>query len=156
MSYLIDGHNLIPHIPGMHLSDLDDEQKLIDLLQQFARVKRRRVEVFFDQAPAGQSGTRSFGAVKAHFVRQGTTADAAILARLRTLGKTAPNWKVVSSDHAVQNGAHQSGAEVISSSAFSSLLQAALTTAKDTPQPEKPMTEDELDQWLVLFDRGKH
>ena len=30
MPYIIDGHNLIPKIPGIDLQDLDDEQKLID------------------------------------------------------------------------------------------------------------------------------
>ena len=50
MPYLIDGHNLIPKIPGLSLEMLDDEDRLIELLQEFARVRRQRIEVFFDQA----------------------------------------------------------------------------------------------------------
>ena len=41
MGYLIDGHNLIPKIPGMSLRMEDDEQELIQLLQDFSRYKRK-------------------------------------------------------------------------------------------------------------------
>jgi len=78
MSILIDGHNLIPHLPGINLSDIDDEEQLINWLQSYCRLRRRKVTVFFDQAPAGFSGERDYGAVKAYFVRQGSTADDAI------------------------------------------------------------------------------
>ena len=30
--YVVDGHNLVPKVPGMSLSDPDDETKLISLL----------------------------------------------------------------------------------------------------------------------------
>ena len=71
MPYLVDGHNLIPNIPGITLKDLDDESDLIGLLERFASRERTRVEVFFDQAPPSRAGSRSFARVKAHFIRQG-------------------------------------------------------------------------------------
>src|SRR4026207_107874 len=97
MPYLIDGHNLIPKL-GLRLDSMDDEMELIPFLQEFCRRERKQVDVYFDGAPPAQAGTRKLGAVTAHFVRLGTTADDAIRTRLKTLGKSAKNWVVVSSD----------------------------------------------------------
>src|ERR671919_2983230 len=104
MPYLIDGHNLIPKL-GLRLDSVDDEMELISILQEFCRLERRQVEVFFDGAPAPQAGTRKLGAVTAHFVRLGDTADNAIRNRLKNLGKGSKNWTVVSSDRQVQTEA---------------------------------------------------
>ena len=76
---LIDGHNLIPKIRGLSLSDENDEEKLIQILQDYCRIKRKTVEVYFDGAPMDHAGTRNFGNVKAHFIRKGTTADDMII-----------------------------------------------------------------------------
>jgi len=46
MEWIIDGHNLIPHVRGLSLADLDDEQALIELLIQFCRLKHDRAVVF--------------------------------------------------------------------------------------------------------------
>ena len=91
MPYLIDGHNLVPHIPGINLSDLDDEIALIQILQKFANKSRSKVEVYFDHAQSTQARTQNHGLVKAVFVRQTSTADDAIKARLSQLGKGAKN-----------------------------------------------------------------
>ncbi len=105
MPYLIDGHNLIPKIPGLSLQAEDDEQQLITLLLEFCRLQRKQVEVYFDNAPPGGVRARNFGNVIARFVRQGSTADQAIRQRLERLGRAARNWTVVSSDLAVQTEA---------------------------------------------------
>jgi uncharacterized protein len=115
MPYLIDGHNLIAKTPGLSLQAFDDENQLIELLQDFCRTRRKPVEVYFDNAPVGQAAVRRFGQVTAHFVRQGSTADAAIHRRLVRLGKSAGNWTVVSSDRAVQTAARLAHAQVLSS-----------------------------------------
>ncbi len=96
MPYLVDGHNLIPYVPGINLTDPDDEDKLIDLLIDFCRVRRQKVEVFFDQAAPGRAGRSSRGALTIFFVAANLTADEAIYRRLQKLGKDARNWKVVS------------------------------------------------------------
>ena len=44
MPYIIDGHNLIPHV-GLRLNALDDEMALVEMLREFCRVKKKRVEV---------------------------------------------------------------------------------------------------------------
>lgn len=148
MPYLIDGHNLIPHVRGLSLRQADDEERLLARLQAFCRRARvRQMEVFFDQAPPGMSGTRRYGLVTAHFVRQGSTADAAIRRRLRQLGRAARNWTVVTSDREVQAAARAVHAKVLSSHAFAAQLDAAPTTDVD----EKPAPGDDLDTWLRLF-----
>lgn len=131
MQYLIDGHNLVPHVPGLSLSALDDEQQLIELLQDYCRVGRNKVEVYFDNAPPGHSGRRAYGAVIAHYVRQGSSADAAIRSRLTRLGKSAANWGVVSSDHQVQAGARAARARVIPSPDFARMMMAAPDRVKN-------------------------
>jgi predicted RNA-binding protein with PIN domain len=152
MPYLIDGHNLIPKVPGMSLEEIDDEDLLVASLQVFCRVRRQKVEVFFDQAPPTRGGKRSAGSVVVHSVRQGKTADQAILERLEHLDKAAKNWTVVSSDRQVRAGARALGASLLSSEEFAALLMAAHRAAqadqKENPAPPGP---DELDEWLRLF-----
>jgi hypothetical protein len=152
MPYLIDGHNLIPKIPGLSLRAIDDEQQLIALLQEYCRQKRKNVEVYFDNAPAGAVGQRSYGAVLARFVRQGTTADSAISARLQRLGRSARNWNVVSSDHAVQNAARAVSAQVISSENFAAqLIDVYVAKAKDGDSADVSLSQADMDEWLALF-----
>jgi predicted RNA-binding protein with PIN domain len=153
MPYLIDGHNLIPKIPGIHLRDLDDEERLIQMLQEYCRIRRRQVEVYFDNAPVGQVAVRKYGAVKAYFVRQGRTADCAIQDRLLRLGKAAQNWTVVSSDRAVQASARSCHAAVVSSDEFAREITAVQENASlDLGQQDEPeIGPGELDDWLSLF-----
>ncbi len=139
----------------MSLRAIDDEEQLIELLQVFQRVRRVKVEVFFDKAPAGQARTHRYGNVTAHFIRQGLPADEAILQRLHRLGKDARNWSVVSSDRHIQTQAHGLQAQVISSEDFSTRLAEAL---RQTPGPaggESKLGESEVEEWLKIFKSRK-
>jgi predicted RNA-binding protein with PIN domain len=154
MPYLIDGHNLIPKL-GLRLDSVDDEMELIAILQEFCRIERRQVEVFFDGAPATQAGTRKLGAVTTHFVRTESTADAAIRSRLKRLGRSAKNWTVVSSDRQVQAEARAVHAEVISSDAFAAMTRQARDSVPK-PNSEKSLSPNEVDEWLKLFENRSH
>jgi uncharacterized protein len=149
MPYLIDGHNLIPKL-GLRLDSFDDELELIAILQEFCRLERRQVDVYFDGAPTPHAGTRKFGVVTAHFVPLGKSADEAIQARLKKMGKSARNWSVVTSDRRVQAEARATGAEIISSDAFTRTLKQARASAPK-PSEHKKMSEHEIDEWLKLF-----
>jgi predicted RNA-binding protein with PIN domain len=153
MPYLIDGHNLIPKVPGMSLRVIDDEDRLIAALQVFYRVRRQGVEVFFDQAPPTRGGRKTSGSVVVHYVRQGKTADQAILDRLQQLGKAARNWTVVTSDRQVRAGAHEHGASLLTSEEFSAQLQAAHQVAQTIQKenPDSAPSPDEVEEWLRLF-----
>jgi predicted RNA-binding protein with PIN domain len=153
MPYLIDGHNLIPKIPGLMLEDIDDEDQLLDLLIKFCQHQGKQAEVFFDNAPPGGVRAHNYGMVVARFVRQGTTADEAIRGRLARLGRVARNWTVVSSDQEIQAEARVVKAHYISSEAFAlQLLQTMDETRKDkSGDGETIMDSNELDGWLELF-----
>lgn len=154
MPYLVDGHNLIPKL-GLRLDSVDDEMELIAILQEFCRLERQQVEVYFDGAPTPHAGTRELGAVTAHFVPQGTTADNAIRKRLKRMGKSAKNWTVVSSDRQVQTEARAVQANVISSDVFAKQLKQARDSAPK-PLDDQKLSKQEVDDWLRLFKEGKN
>ena len=153
MPYLIDGHNLIPHIPGITLKDLEDEIALIGQLKDFAARERTRVEVFFDQAPPSQAGSRTFGLVKAHFIRQGMTADQAIISRLSKIGGDAKNWTVVTSDREILVEARSIHSKTLSSRDFARvLLGGGSNSPSNESAGEKPdATGEDVDFWLDQF-----
>ena len=115
MPIIIDGHNLIPKINGINLSDLDDEMALIEILINYANIHRKKIEVYFDDGAIGCEGSQQFGRVIAFFVRSNITADQAIINRLKNINDSAHNWIVVSSDRWIQKNARQIGAKIISS-----------------------------------------
>jgi predicted RNA-binding protein with PIN domain len=155
MPYIIDGHNLIPKIPGLRLDDPDDEQKLISLLQDFCRLSGKQVDVYFDLASPGGAGRRSLGRVAVFFVRAGSTADEAIRVRLSKMGRSARNYTVVSSDQGVQTSARHSGARSMESGQFSALLQSTLAKAGSKDRSEASLTATEIEEWLKFFQEKK-
>jgi uncharacterized protein len=154
MSYLIDGHNLIPKIPGLNLRQINDEDALIEKLQAFCRAQQKNVVVYFDGAPAGFQGKQNYGRLTAVFVRQGRTADDAIKSRLRQLGKAAKNWQVVTSDRQIIAEARMVGAKVISSSDFArDLANKSQISAKNNGNDDIKLSSDEIDEWMDLFSK---
>lgn len=155
MPYLIDGHNLIPKL-GLRLDSIDDELDLLVKLQEFCRLRRTQVEVYFDGALPGNPTTRKAGMVTAHFVRKGSSADAAIEARLIRLKKTAKNWTVISSDRRVQRAAGAAQARAMSSDEFAREMSAAQTRGKTKSDNETGLSPDQVEEWLRFFEkRGK-
>ncbi len=148
--YLIDGHNLIPKIKGMSLAMEDKEIQLIDLLQVFARLKRKKIEVYFDQAPPGYAGLRKYGSITAHFVQQGSTADTAIINRVRKMGKQANQVIVISSDHQVQNEVRACSAKVKTCEEFNRDLEQMdnkpAGSTKPDPDRQSPSEIAEFEQ----------
>ena len=153
MPYIIDGHNLIPHIPDLKLSDLDDEERLIQILQRFANQRRSKIEVFFDRAPAASARMEKHGLVVAYFVHQGTTADNAIKARLSKLGPRAKNWTIVSSDREVLSEARSSQAKINQSAEFAHLLIEKSQKPQSLPDknPDPEVAPGDVDYWLDQF-----
>ena len=154
MPYIIDGHNLIPKL-GLRLNAVDDEMELVAILQEYSRLERKQVEVYFDGAPAHHAGTRKLGTVTAHFVPLGTTADEAIRKRLKKMGKSAKNWTVVSSDRQVQTETRAVQAGIISSDIFARQLKQARTTAPK-PTDNRKLSNQEVDDWMKVFEQRNH
>jgi uncharacterized protein len=153
MPFIIDGHNLIPKIPGINLEDLDDEQKLIDLLQEYARINQDNLEVYFDRAPVGQAKSTQKGRVKVIFVTEKTIADERIIKRIRMLGNAASGWVVVTSDRRIQADAKESRARSMSSEEFAQKLARTLEKGQNKRSPDKAMSDVEMESWIKLFNQ---
>lgn len=150
MITIIDGHNLIPHVRGLALADLDDEMRLVDLLQTYARARRAQVLVFFDKAPPGFAGTRNFGTVRAVFVPAGRTADSAMVDHLRKMSKNQRQQaRLVTSDRQVQAEARALGMAVIGSDQFAPELAGLPEPAPPPPADAKPAGQ--LEDWYKVF-----
>jgi uncharacterized protein len=156
MPYIIDGHNLIPRIPGLDLASINDEVQLIELVQEFCRLRRKQAEIYFDNAPPGQPKARHYGQVLARFVRAGQTADDAIRLRLHRLGAEARNWTVVSSDLQVQHAVRAARAQSVSSEVFARLLGDTLHQGESSSglESKSSLGDGEVQEWLDLFSSG--
>ena len=135
MHYIIDGHNLIPKIPGLKLSDPEDEKKLIDLLIPFLRLTRSRARVFFDRATDGQS------------------ADSAIIAHIHKLAGEARNHSLVSSDRMIQAAARARYVPIIRSEDFADMLIEKLEEDPERTQAFEGLTVGEVEEWEALFNQ---
>lgn len=154
MTYLVDGHNLIPKVPGLNLSQLDDEQELISQLRIYCDVKRCQMEVFFDAGKVGMEHRYNLNRLQVHFVRPPSRADDAILMRLLSAGRAARNFTVVTSDRQVQERSRRSGAHVISSSNFARSLSTTLQSALANHPPNSSVKVDDISYWEDQFSKN--
>ncbi|MBE9524090.1 MAG: NYN domain-containing protein [Chloroflexi bacterium] len=152
MPYIIDGHNLIPKTSDLSLTTIDDEIQLIEQLQRFCRKSNKRIEVYFDNAPPGQASKQNHGRVRAYFVSQGRTADEAIRIRLRDLGRSAQTWTVVSSDREVIAAVREARAISMRSEDFAKRLSESLSRGQAAPNEDAPLSDNEIEAWLRLFE----
>lgn len=154
---IIDGHNLVPKIPGLHLKDEDDEARLIEVVQEYCRLARRQAELYFDGSPEPRLSGRKNGLVHVHYIKLGYSADDAIIQFVRDLGSDKDNYTVVSSDHRIQNAALAAGCKMMSSDAFSRVMSTTFSSETAVQQRrEKPPSSGEVDEWLDLFDQNKN
>lgn len=153
MPFIIDGHNLIPRVPGLSLDQIDDEDKLIQLLQDFARKVNKNIEVYFDNAPPGTVRKEKFGRVIAHFISESSTADAAIKNKLKSMGKAAKNWTLVSADMEILAEARSRQVRSMDPDEFVSsylIEQGAVEESLET-SPDVHISGDEINEWLDIF-----
>ncbi len=163
MEYYIDGHNLIPKLQGIRLSDDQDEQALLERLQEYSRISRRRLTVFFDKAPDNQTRNSSYGTLRVVYVTHNTKADEEIIARVNKAGKTrASEITVVSSDQHVQWQCRQAGAQTMVSEKFASEMNRSFSgtsnPVKHSKQPlriEAKLSTQEVDELLKIFNERK-
>lgn len=152
MAYIIDGHNLIAHMPDISLDDPDDEAKLVMRLKQYMMRRGKRCTVIFDQGlPGGVDTLRTNSSVEVVFAPNHTTADRVIIERIRSQ-RDPHHWQVVTSDKAIADAARAQGLTVIGAVEFAAMLAAA--SAPDTPDDEDPnprMSPDEIRYWLRQF-----
>jgi predicted RNA-binding protein with PIN domain len=154
--FVVDGHNLIPKIPGLSLQDAEDENALIERLNEFCRLSRSHVDVFFDGAPSSEKMPGKSGVVKVHFIKKGFSADDAIIEFTRRNQRPESPLVIISSDHRIQNAIKGTGAASLTSEAFSMEMQRVFSSpAAAQAQKEKRLTENEVKQWLDEFERNQ-
>ncbi len=158
MHYLIDGHNLIPKLPGLSLVVIDDELRLVELLQEYCRRSRNKVEVYFDNAPLEQAGTRKVRHCECTFLSLRDvppTMPSAL--RLGNLGRAGRGWIVVSSDHRVQAEARAVHAQAVPSEKFSRELLAVLGSSAEAEKPsDAALNPEEVAAWMGIFAGHSH
>jgi len=156
MHWLVDGHNLIGQMPNLHLSDPDDEEKLVDYLRRYRARTGHRLTVIFDAGQTYQPAkTRKSGGVTVQFAPYGQTADRLIMRRLRRL-KNPQGTMLVSSDRAVQQVARQFNVRVVEAREFARQLldlSAANQAAEAGSQADVRLSADEVEEWLDIFNR---
>lgn len=152
MPYLIDGHNLIAHLPNLRLSDPDDEANLARGLLLFCQRTHSQAVVYFDRGQPAAERPGSRAGLTVRFVPPPRTADQAILAHLARLGKEARNWTVVSSDAELLASAARFGARLLTSPQFARRL---LTRASAAEKPEAPTDPEEISSWEARFQGRK-
>lgn len=150
---IIDGHNLVPKVPGLKLSDSEDENALVEVVKEYCRLSRTQAELFFDGSPAQGNPAKKYGLVNVHFIRKGLTADDAIINFTRQHYRPNAPLTVISSDHRVQNAVRSVGAEAQSSEAFYAEMQRVFSSpAAAREKNEKTLSESELQFWLDEFE----
>ncbi|NPA90551.1 MAG: hypothetical protein GXO55_03740 [Chloroflexi bacterium] len=156
MPYLIDGHNLIGTglLPGISLSDEDDEAKLVRLLRRFQPRVKTHITVVFDRGlPGGFSSSLSGGGVEVIFAgATGQTADEVIKARIRR-ARHPEALRVVTNDGDVQNLARRRGCKVIRAHRFARELLRPLSAS--SAREDVRLSPEEVEEWLALFQKKK-
>jgi len=155
MPFLIDGHNLVPFVPGLSLDDPDDEAHLVQRLRQFAARTRRRITVYFDRRAPGNAHNLSGAGVTVRFVAAPETADEAIRRHLERLRREALNWTVVSSDAEVRGFAERAGASWMSAPDFARRLAGPGRPDVASDKPDRPPDSAEVQEWERLFAQRK-
>jgi predicted RNA-binding protein with PIN domain len=146
---LIDGHNLIGRLPSLSLQSSDDEEELVRLLQSYGARTGKAITVVFDPGVAyAPPVARRYGGIEVVFAAQGSTADEAIIRRVRH-SRDPHGWLVVTSDHELAATVKSLGARVQSADGF-----AELATASDEAPDWKdaPPSAQDVDWWLSVFE----
>lgn len=156
MAYLIDGHNLIAHMPDLSLADPNDEVKLVQRLKGYMMRRRKKCTVVFDNGlPGGTNPHLSNSQVEVVWARSGSEADRVLQERIRA-ARTPAQWQVVTSDQKVAHQAQQRGMRVINSADFAGELAAASApAAPDDEDPNPVVPPREVEEMLRLFGERK-
>lgn len=150
MAYLFDGHNLIGALPGLSLTEIDDEKRLVALLRGFLSRTRRKGRVVFDKGAIGQAPSLNTATLAVTFARPPRTADDIIL----DLIAREPNPRgliVVSGDFRLQDAARRRGAAALSPADLARQLSAPPPTRKADPDSGPRLTPEEITEWERLF-----
>lgn len=156
MRYLVDGHNLIGQMPGIDLSDPDDELQLIEALHRWTLGHPRdKITVVFDGGSYGHPPLPKRDRIEVIFAHSPSDADARLIHRLQRL-ETPQGVTLVSSDRAITAVAVERRVPVKASRQFAAELDApakrpagGLRARRARAEPK--LSQAEVDAWLQVF-----
>lgn len=155
MPYLIDGNNVIGHIPDLDLGDRSSRFQLISRLVRFQKIHNTRVIVVFDGPPDDhlENSGNPPAPVSVYFPEAGQSADAIIEAII--LQQTdRRRFFVVSSDREIRDFARRQGARSVGCAEFYKKMKKAQNEYRDLAELEKQNEELsplEVRQWGEVF-----
>jgi predicted RNA-binding protein with PIN domain len=150
MAYLIDGNNVMGQTPGWHRDPAAARRRLLDLLAEFARIKKARITVVFDGAPERDLPDSSgYRGVRVLYAERGSDADSRI-ERVVEAAKDRRGLTVVTSDRRLAHSVRSLGAAVIRSGEFRKLVDTAIETAPRAEDEER-IEEESVNDWLRYF-----
>jgi predicted RNA-binding protein with PIN domain len=155
MPYLIDGSNLIGHIPTLELHDSQSKHRLVAQLALFQATKKTKMILVFDGPPDPELMEKNLH--KKDFAilwpNQEESADTLIEQWIQKQTDLRHLF-VVSSDREIKKFARLNGAKTLDSKEFHKLLKAALKEYKESQAMNKKditLSPLELDHWMEIF-----
>ena len=156
MTLLIDGHNLIGAnvFVDIHLSDEDDEAKLVARLKVWKSRYKGKITVIFDRGTPGGIDVKMGGAgVEVVFAANPAQADDLIRRRLQKFGKEVT---LVSNDEALLRAAALYGAAVWRGNEFVARLTLKMPDAQEAGmESDVRLSKGEVEEWLELFSKAR-
>lgn len=150
MPYLIDGHNLIGHLPDISLKDPNDEAKLVTKIKSFAARTGKKCYVVFDRGLPGGKSKLSNNAVTVSFVSRPGEADDVMIRRIHA-EKDIKGWIVVSSDERVLATARRKGMRGVRCAEFAREIQQKMALKPKEENPHVYVSPKEVEEWLEIF-----
>ena len=159
MAYLIDGNNLIGHIPHLILGDPESRHQLISKLLVFQKVSLTRIILVFDGPPdfSLQDRVLSASRFSVHFPAFEQNADS-VIKEILSKQTDLRQFYLVSSDRELIKYARSKKANPINRKNFNRKLNEAKKVYKKTAEMEKtsPLpTPFEVKHWTTIFRRKK-
>ncbi len=158
MAYLIDGNNLIGHLPYLELSDPRSKHRLVARLSIFQRAKRTKIVLVFDGFPDSELGGKKVDTKKfiILYPDRGQTGDMLIKEWIEKQTDLRHLY-VVSSDREIKTFARMKGAKALTCEEFDKQLKRSLKifrAAKASKKTETRLTPLEIDHWLEIFNKS--
>jgi predicted RNA-binding protein with PIN domain len=159
MPYLIDGNNLIGHLPFLEIKTPDSRFELIGRLLVFQKIKNTRVIVVFDGPPDPDITEEDFKGLPFHvfYPDKGQDADE-VIKKIISKETDLRRFFVVSSDREIKHFAKSKGAKSLSCEEFRKHLKKAQKKYKRVKELEKNVdlpTPLEVKFWSNIFERKK-
>jgi len=161
-NYLVDGYNVIHLIPDLkRLVSYDLERARHGLLQRMASFMAGRkgsMTVVFDGDGPNMHQSASYHKIKVRFSSAPEKADP-LIKRMIDKQEGKKSLTVISSDQAIFRYARLSGVSALTSHDFLQNISTPSGSGKSAAthietKYERPLSEDEVDEWMTLFKNG--